>query len=209
MKKFDNVEDLWQYMSRCPLCQSPNRSVEVSVGPDEEYSLIKFDKDGYNFVITSSLRSRVFKCRYDVVYHIDCLNNTYEFKAYYPDSEEKVDLPVLVKGNSAFNIFFFYLQSSCKDCSNTGVYSSDIELINGIVSNIMLEREDIYLLSEERKYRICYLHDEEKVKIAKCWYEKDTLQYSKKRFIQSLPFDLDFSDINKVLNKIGTLLTFS
>jgi hypothetical protein len=206
MKYFDNIESIWQYVLWCPLCKSFDRDVSLSVGPDDDYSFIKYNKDGYNLVITSSIKPIKSRYRYDVTYYINCLLNTYEFNVYNLDNP---DYTSLLGDSSIFSSFFFYLQSSCESCFNTGVYTADIELENGMVFNIMLEREDVYLFSGKKKYRVSYYYDEGRVKIARCWYSNGELKFSKKRFVKDLPFDLDFSNIDKALNRISTLLTFS
>lgn len=210
MKALNTLQELWSHCLFCPICRDVVRDVEVSVGPDEAFSITKWEKDNHILKLDCIFKAK--KQKYRTVYSINCLDNSFVVDISEPthtsassDTYKRVD-----KASAPY--FFFYIYSDCRKCDNTHTNSSDLELdlLNRKVTNIGLEREGIYLLTEKDKYHLTLCHDSNEIELSKMFYDEgmDTLVDDNKTI--NLPLiDFDFSNIKKVVNKIKTLLVFS
>src|ERR1700722_1895367 len=205
MKILNTVQKLWAYCLFCPICQDMTREVHVSVGPDEVFKLLRSKKD--NHIIHLNCSAQIKKQKYKANFCINGLDNTFTFvisdlpgSGFYssPLSVEKAKTPY----------FYFYVQSNCKRCHCTSVFSSDLELdlLRKVITNIGVERETVILLNESDKYHLSLEYDENQMIISRYTEEDEDLDEEgslDKEFITSL-IDLDFSQPSKVVRKIKT-----
>lgn len=198
MKNFNTLQELWDCCLYCPVCQRNCRQLHLSVGPDDTFILVDFDKTGpfLHVQCTFKKKSRTQSIRYD----IDCKNNIIHTNA--PD----------------FSNFFFFLEGICNECSCSSVHSLDLKLdfINKSISNIGLELENFCLLKATDKYRINIWHgeDPQTMLISKIITTANDpnaeMEWVEDHNSIRLPLiKLDFSDQVKLSNKIKTLILFS
>ncbi len=76
MKTFNNVQELWDYCSFCPICTRNCREVIVSVGPDGVFILISSQKKDNNLYLQCTYKNK--RNIYNVDYNINCLDNTFQ-----------------------------------------------------------------------------------------------------------------------------------
>lgn len=192
-KVFNNIQELWDYCSCCPICQQ-ERKIEVSVGPDDYFRLFGFTKQ------KSSLELRCqFRKKRDILYKIDCNTNSFDVNTIKHISNALIPPNNLEEAN-----FYFYIQSWCLQCDCSSVFSDDLELdfLNKKVFNIGLERENFHI--DLNKWRICL------------YYKKNIMQVVRYNAVHSyletisLPLvKLDWSNQLNIINKIKILILFS
>lgn len=204
MKALETVQKLWSHCLFCPICQDVTRDIHVDVGPDDAFTISKFEKN--NHILTLHCSFRAFKKKHSVKYHINCLDNSFttDIGESISDSE-----PV---ERAARPYFYFYIQGDCKKCNSSHTNGTDLELdmLNSVVTHIGIEREGIYLLNEKSKFHITLAHDTNEMLISKCFEDESTGQILDDNKPFNLPIiDFDFSNQKKVINKIRTLLVFS
>ena len=210
MKSFNTLQELWDYCLYCPVCQRNCRQIHLSVGPDDTFIIVNFDKvDSFLNLqcIFKTAKSRSFSLNFK----IDCQNNSFDSEVYSVSS-----------GNSpqAKDIyFFFFLEGLCPECNCSSAHSLDMELNfhRKKISDIGLELEDFCLLKAPNKFRIDIVYHTTK---------PDTMIISKIRTTPNDPhaeiefiddhksielpvIKLDFSDQTKLSNRIKTLILFS
>jgi hypothetical protein len=204
MKILNTLQELWSHCLFCPICRDVIREVSVSVGPDDAFTIKKWEKENHILHLHCTFKAK--KQKYKTVYHINCLDNSFTV-----DISEPVRTTERADGASA-PYFFFYIFSDCKKCNNTHTNSSDLELdlLNKKVTNIGLEREGIYLLSEKDKYHLTICHDSNEIELSKMFHDDALGTLVDDNNVISLPLiEFDYSNVKKVINKIKTLLVFS
>jgi len=203
MKILNTVEDLWNYCLFCPICQKAERKMTVSVGPDEAFELLSYEKD--NQFLTLHCAISILHKKHIAKYSIDCSNNSFQFAI-----SETAALDISIeKASSPY--FYFYIEGDCGNCNQSYVNSNDLELdfLHGTISNIGLEREVVWLLSQENKFKLTMNYGLSKMAISLITV-KDERYFTNEKGHMTFPIiDLDFSNPAKVINKIKTILVFS
>lgn len=203
MKSLNSIQELWSYCLFCPICQDITRDMQVSVGPDDVFTLSSFEKN--NHILTLHTCFRVKKLKYNIKYDINCLDSSFIADISDPIPSDKV-----VEG-SKLPYFYFYIRSNCQICDASHSNGTDLELDLGtrVIKNIGVETDGIYLLKEKTKYHISMEYDNGKMIISKCFEDENgELLDDNKPF--SFPIiNFDFSDTKRVVRRIKTLLVFS
>lgn len=198
MKPFSTLKDLWEYMLYCPICQGSCRAITMSVGPDDVFSLNNYKINKTDSIkIDGSFNHQTFKT--NLIFHIDCKQNTFtiDIKAVEDFKSEKG----VYKSDKPY--FYFYLYSKCHECDSSEANSADLELnfLQKKIIDIGVEHEVLYVLEDNSGFKIEYQYDENVVHICEYKVLSPTLTLSS--------LELDFTDKNKLLNKLKTLVLFS
>jgi hypothetical protein len=174
----------------------------VSVGPDEVFKIKNFKKD--NHLLYLDTVAKIKNKKYHINYCINGLDNSFKldildiFKVENKESSvEKASAPY----------FYFYIQSDCKQCNSSYVYSSDLELnfLEKKVISIGIEQEDIFFLKYKDKYQVTMDYDQKEMIISRCDKNGSLLG---KPFNTTL-VNLDLSNPKKAVKKIKTIIVFS
>jgi hypothetical protein len=207
-KSFDTVQKLWSYCLWCPVCLDTCRKVHVLDGPDNTFEVTDFSKENEILTVRSLHKTGKFKARPQnlgvkveklkyITHTINCVNNTFTVEA---------DDPELLK-----MYWFFFIQSDCEKCNSSYANGTDMELntANNTIFNIGAEREGIYLLSKKEKYHVTMAYDSNAMLVSKCFEDKDGSIIDDSKVCQLPIVNIDFSKLNKAINKIKTMLVFS
>jgi hypothetical protein len=202
MKPFDNLQEVWDYCTFCPLCQKDKREISVSVGPDRFWSFVSFEKveNILKIICTYSYKQN----RYFVNYSFNCIDNT--FLLEYSSANSSFQGGLLEKAKEAY--FFFYVDGVCPNCECSAAATTDLELDlqDGIVTNLQLEREKFFLLQEQDKFHVTLAHSSNIMRVSKYFdssYEEEDDE------IELPLFNLDLTNQSKLVNKLKTLILFS
>lgn len=207
MKIFNNLQELWDYFLLCPVCSASDRVVGISVGPDKYLSDATFTKTDNKLTINAKFKPRPEQLAIDIQYDIDCLEGSF-----------KVTCPLVLVGEDS-NLakvsgsnFYFYLNCDCNNCHFSYGNSSDIHLVPSIFfsekTDFSVERESFYLMKTEDKYHITIFHHENKMLVSKCLITNDQFIETSHVF-ECSPIKIDFSNYDRIINKIKTLILFS
>lgn len=208
MKILNSVQEVWNYCLFCPVCQKSCRTIQVSVGPDDAFTISSFDKSDKDLLLRCVFRYR--RIKYSVEYLVDVENNSFEIESQKIDdgfdNHQDIDVD---KAKRA--LFYFYIQSHCKLCNGASSFSSDIEfdLFTRTVSNFGIERESYYIKNENTKFHITLLHDRNVMIFSSANVSKDGLIEIYGKPIELPLLNLDFSNTDKIINRIKTLILFS
>jgi hypothetical protein len=203
MKKFNNVQQLWSYCLFCPICQDVVRDVYVSMGPTEVASVVSQKKEEQYLHIGAAFK--MFKKRYKGKIIINCIRNTFDVAI------DSLEDEMLTINRASSSNFYLEVQADCKQCLNTMAVSSDldIDLMQKTVANISISREGFYFLKGKSKYHVTLDHEANEMTVSKCFEDDSgTIIDDNKPFTFPL-INLDFSNPQKVINRIKTLLVFS
>lgn len=207
MKIFNTVEELWDHCLFCPVCQDPDRYVDITVGPDEHFEIEDWEADGSQLRLTCNFRfDRTDKknraSKYSATYLIDCQQNTFKLTTNGPD-------PVIANHAAGFELFF-HIFAKCEKCNCSYINTADLELNNKdhIISNIQIDRDSVYMIGEKDKYHITLSHDRNVMMVSRCQMKDNTIE-DEESVIELPLVNLDFSNHSKVVNKIKTLILFS
>jgi hypothetical protein len=206
-KVFNTVEELWDYCLFCPVCQDPDRYLDITVGPDEHFEIEDWEWNDNQLRLNCSFRfDRTYKKSragsYGASYLIDCQQNTFKLTTNGPD-------PVIADRAVGFE-FFFHIFAKCQKCNYSYINTVDLEL-NGndhTISNIQMDRESAYLIGEKDKYHITLSHDRNVMMVSRCQIKDGNLE-DEESVIELPLVNLDFSNHAKVINKIKTFILFS
>jgi hypothetical protein len=205
MKIFNTLQELWDYSRFCPVCQDSSRNVRVELGPSP-HTLINVEKTNNQLTIESICKLR--RQKYAIVFNIDC--NTSAVKAAISGGEtSEPDESAAVSVDKPYS--YIKLMGDCPKCQCTHSTSSDIELdlLNKTLGPISLDREGIYLLDHKDKFHITIIYDRKAVLVSRCSVEPDDSILDDNKVLELPMINLDFSDQEKVINKIKTLILFS
>jgi hypothetical protein len=202
MKIFNTLQQLWSYSLFCPICKDICRDILVISGPDTVWS------DGHSSkldnIINISGKLHINKQAYTIKVVIDCVKNSFEFFIF---ETLKVN-DVVKKASSPY--LFFHIESNCKKCNGSWTIGSDIELnlLTRKVDNIGVETEEIWIPG----YVINYEHIINRMTIHKTHLLQDEdgecIDKEDKGIV--LPMcQFDFKNMNKTIQKIKTMITFS
>lgn len=223
MKKFETLQDLWFYCQQCPICRTAVRSIELSVAPESIFKLISFKKED-NYLKLFCMYYQRKSAKYRINYIIDVITGKYSVQVLElidtPDIEMNADTNLdeeekyrlRVKASKTY--FYFYINADCKECKVSFASSSDLELSSEKMSltntGIGVERETVYVLLPTDKYHLTMLYDTGKTLINKCHIDKSSFEIIDDSSTFEAPvINFDFSNLQKVVNKIKTLITFS
>jgi hypothetical protein len=221
MKKIETLQELWAYCLYCPLCKKSCRKINLSVGPDNIFTLVSFKKQDNLLELNCTYMQRK-KDKYEANYIINTVSGKFEIELTdieMPlsaemnvdsnlDKEEKYRLLQKVKKS----YFYFYINSSCKECVVSYISSSVINLNHNTnsIDDIRIEREGLYIIHTKDKYHITILYDDNKTLINKVHIDKKTFALIDEEKIFECPVvNFDFSDFKKLINKIKTIMIFS
>lgn len=221
MKTFETLEELWSYCSFCPICRGHCRRISISVGPDNIFKFVTYKKEENILKLYCTYRQRK-QDKYKANYIIDTISGKFGVEVVdmidVPDSEMNADTNLdeeeqyrlRVKVSKTY--FYFYINGECETCNSATVNSTDVELSHDkhIVTNMGLEREGIYIILPKDKYHLSIMYDSNKTQISKCIIDKLSYDIFDDGKIFECPIvNFDFSNLQKVVNKIKTLITFS
>lgn len=195
MKLFNTLQELWDYSLYCPICQNNFREIDMEVGPDTDMRLDSYSKSSDMLEIQASFISR--RVQRSIKFNVNCVSNDFKSSTDYSSSP----------------YFYFYICADCKKCNASWTNGADIEFnwLDNKIHNIGLERECIHLLEYEKKYQILFDYSQNLLCIEKCTISDKGTPI----FIPGTPgftvplIDLDFTNQDKLYNKIRTILTFS
>jgi hypothetical protein len=207
MKILNTLKELLDYMDFCPLCQQKTRAIQIAVGPTTVFALNSIDRSNDHLTLVCTIRIR--SNSYQVKYNIDCLTNSFEMELSDPTwisaEEEAVN-----KANSAH--FYFYLLGNCGICNNCYLSSSEIEidLLEKKVGPFSVYRESFYLLRNEKdKFHISLQHGEGTMLLSRCFIDEEESLIDDNKVFEYPLINFDFTDYDKVINKIKTIVLFS
>jgi hypothetical protein len=201
MKSFDNLQEVWDYCTFCPLCQKDGRNISVSVGPDRFWSFVSFEK--VDNILLTVCTYKYKQNRYFVNYNFNCIDNTFLLK--YDSADEIFQANLLEKAKEAY--FYFYIDGVCPNCECSAAATTDLELDlqAGIITNIQLEREKFLLSEEKDKFHVTSAHSSNILRVSK--YDADSFEEDEE--VELPLFDLDLTNQAKLVNKLKTLILFS
>lgn len=202
MKTFNNLQELWDYCAFCPVCQESCRKVQPQIGPTN-YSVQSIEKLGNILEIKTSIRFRGGKFAVD--FNIDCMSNTVQstITAHPDDGDEPPQ-----GANRAFT--FLRLSSDCEKCGCTHSNSGEMEIpFNGTISSVSLDREGLYLLELDDKFHLTLIYDRRAMLVSRCYMEPGSMAIDDNKVLELPLVRFDFTNMDKVVNKIKTLILFS
>lgn len=204
MKLFNTIEELWDYCLICPICQNTSREIILTVGPDDNFGIASYEKEGAQLRVVCSYQRDRFdkKSLHTATFLIDCQQNTFQIEAISPDPE------IVKAAQQAY--FFMYMHANCERCFESYLNSSDLEfdIENKSISNIQMDREGIYIASEKDKFHITLSHDRNVMSVSRVYPEQDG-EVDDENIIDLPLVNLDLSNPAKVINKVKTLILFS
>lgn len=209
MKTLNTLQELWEYCQYCPICKAPSREITISAGPDNHFKAHDYKKIDHQLLLDCTYK--VFNDRYRVEcyrveYSIDCLTGTATLDV------SDTQLQIAGFGNKATkSYFYFYLHGDCKNCEGSYINSSDIEFdpITKTFSGFTVERESFFLTRTKDMFHVSLLHDQKIMEISRCSMDEYGFILDNDRIFESPLISLDFSDYDKIINKIRTLILFS
>lgn len=192
MKVFSNLKQLYDYCLFCPLCNKYCRTIRVSgdCHQFESFTHLNYSiRDDYlnlEFTYTNNGQSTFIK----KTFTIDLRNN-------------KITSDTITDDEA-----YFFIEGNCETCKATS-FSSDFDL-NSKIEKPSLEREVFHLFKNNIGYCIDIFHDSDTVEIYKSSYNNKKINTIGSKLKSDLElFDLDFSDLDKLYNKIQTIVLFS
>jgi hypothetical protein len=202
MKIFDTFQKLWNYCLYCPICKNYNRNINVSLGPDDNFELMGCCKVGSEVRILCKYYHQGWRgssCL--ITFIINTTNNTYEVKTSGTPPATDV---------AKDSYFFCYLHAKCQGCNYSYLNTADIEFnhINKTISNIKMDQEGVYLVSEKDKFHISLSHERNIMMVSR-FEEMGEATIDDPNIIELPLANLDFSDANKTINRIKTFILFS
>ncbi len=219
--KFNSLQELWSYCLFCPICRRICRDIEISVAPDNTFTLVSFKKEDHWLKLHCTYRQqRVVK--YKVDYSINCLTNKYLVEvSEMIDASNTSDMTAdknleeeelhRKRFQIAKSYFYFYIFGNCEECNVSWTNSTDIEFNNKelIVYNVCVDRDSIYIMQPKDKYHLTICYDENKTIISRCIVDNNFNLVDDYKTFECSVINFDFSNPQKVVNKIKTLITFS
>ena len=207
MKKFDNLNNLFEYCFYCPICQDNCRQIEsMQFAPDYVNYLNKdiidvanskkpLDKLDFQLQIGAFHSSRKIKSLPSYQLTIDIANNKSKISKFNHNFSD-------------VNYLYFYIHSSCKNCFSY-INTSDVELnfVNSTISNISIENETFFLFKTENKYLLSYYYDEGIMNVSKLYADNERIFPEHKKHMLPI-MNFDFLNQEKAANRIKTILTF-
>jgi len=205
MKSFNSVQELWEYCQFCPLCQDSCRIMRVKVDPDDAYKLISFEKtdDQLKLHCVFSYKRELSK----VVFEIDTHTNS--LKTTVSDPVITIQTGGQFRAKKAFVVFQLF--GDCDRCACTHATSAEMELglTNKEVGPPKVDREGVYLLENNDKFHITLIYDRNVMLVSRCFLDEDDIAVDDNKVLELPLVKLDFSNQEKVINKINTLILFS
>lgn len=221
MKKFSNLNELWDYCSKCLVCNS-NRVVQLSIGPDTNVKLVEYKK--YNNILNIDFDNYIeyedddlasehiddfFKYkikRSNFLLRLDCSSNAASLI-----SEDKIIIDSLI--NNIDNIYF-YLFAQCKNCESY-VNTSDIVCLenkNIDIDSIFIETEGFHILKENEGFYIFIDYTDPAYNTGVMYL--NSIKKNNNSIIQQnmgvkLPIiNFNYSNSSEVIKKINNILSF-
>jgi hypothetical protein len=207
MKIFNSFQELWKHAAFCPLCRKECREVKVSVGPEDVFKLISFQKDDTQLTLECAFH---FKKKINhLKYEIDCLTNSLRF-SHVGQSDSDV---MASRASKSFS--YFCLNSRCAICDGSYFHSADIHLaiLENKITNVNIDREGVYLTSETDNFHITtYGQDFYQMTVGRWYMDDDGVlvdEIEEGKMINLPEVNFDFIDQAKVIEKIKFLILFS
>lgn len=196
MENFSNLQSLWNYCLNCPICNQLSRHIEVIIGPEDTFKLTHHHK--HSNVLTITVKSR----DHDSTVHkyeftIDCISNSFTVNKKYEYSPD-------------INNFYLYLFSNCDNCdSHVNTSDIDFNFTNKQLEQITLDQEGVNLLNSAEKYYIQFDYTKEVMLVSKLLDCNNNILTVDDKYCSLPVIKFDYSDQDKVVSKIKSLLIFS
>lgn len=200
----NTIQDLWTKCLYCPLCQETCRSIEVSAGPDRSFrdtSALKYDN-----TLHIKTYFKLKQLRYRMQYDINCLTNKFEM-SIADESDVEMDADKSIEEERICRKVdrsdaYFWLDGNCPKCSSH-ICSDDIYLKMKYkkLEDISIESETVKVLDQ---YEVIMHPSRNEMEIGKL----DKMSIFIKRFTYPLA-ELDFSNPQKAIERIETIITFN
>ncbi len=222
MKQFNSLQELWSYCLFCPICRDTCRDISISVGPDSQFKFISYKKrDQFLYLFCTFQQRKLPKYKVDFVF--DTIKNVYKVETtdiieVSTDGDMNADKNLEEEERHRLRhrvtnlYFYFYIHSDCKKCGIAHTNSADVELVASkrIIESFQIERDSVYILEPNDKYHLTISYDTGKALISKCSIDDITYEIIDDEKTFECPIvNFDFSNPQKVINKIKTLITFS
>lgn len=204
MKLFNTLQELWDHCAFCPICLRKCREVLISVGPDDEFTLLSTKKSNEALHIKCSFKNKTDL--YSIIYQINCLDNSYTVDIkYLCPRDSTAEMPTQAPEISE-PYFFFFIESFCNECICANSHSIDLEFntLDRKIYNLKLDREDFSLKSEKDSMLITLSYGKNMLVVNMADRNNTPLPFIKLPMI-----NLDFSDQDKAIDRIKTLILFS
>jgi hypothetical protein len=205
MKNFETINQLWEYLLVCPFCKK-DRKIELSIGPDEVFNFIDWKKS--KNVLNITFNTIIESASYVSTWKIDCNTNKFGINTetiHCKHVKLTSSLP-----SADYSNLYFYAYSDCKHCNCSFSNTSDLCISKNsylTIDNILIEREGFYLKKNDNNHYYVlvadYYHDKMYVHSVKML--KGAIKEKNKEITLPL-LDFDFSNHEKMLNKITTIL---
>lgn len=206
MKLFNTLQELWDHCAFCPICLRKCREVLISVGPDDEFTLLSTKKSNEALHIKCSFKNKTDL--YSIIYQINCLDNSYTVDIKYLCPRDST-ADVIYQGQKILEpYFFFFIEGVCNECLCANSHSVDFELsiLDKKISNLKLDREDFLLSSKKGSNSMLITLSYGKNILAVNMADNNSTPLPT---IKLPMINLDFSDQDKAMDRIKTLILFS
>ncbi len=204
MKNFETINKLWDYLSKCQICDT-NRSIDLTVSLDENFQIHLYSSSFFKKknVLEIKFQSHIEGVIYHSTWLIDCNTNKFGFNSTSAEMKQTSSLP-----SSDYLNLYFYLYADCDQCGSCA-NTLDLSISKEeylTICNIGIERETFFI---EKNDTQCYClvadHLENKMYASNVEMMKRVVK-KRSREITIPLLDLDFSNQQKILNKINTIL---
>lgn len=183
MKILNNIFQLQDQISFCPLCQKKNRKVSIEDSSIETQIIHYREND-------NKIKMRVqADPKKAISYDIDMHSNDFHYKCNDRSELVAPNLDFLITGKCPEN-----------HANAAGIFT--LNASNKKIENIFYNKETLSILNVKCRYRISVLYNSDILLVS-------TLEDVKSK-VHSFPLmDLDFAHPEKIITKIKTLLLFS
>lgn len=201
MKIFDNMQNLWEHCSYCPVCKNSNRKITISTGPKECLKYISYNKNKNLLHLKSKLILKQEK--YFIHYSIDCNDNSFNIKCAVPE---------IINSTVNYNVtkptYYFCMHAECEQClSYVDSINLELDPFSKKIYYVGIEREGLYLLDSDDNYLVTLDYNLKSTLISKCHKEGHVIHVAPALNYRLL--DLDFKDSERSLKKIKMIVAFS
>ena len=194
MRNFNNINELWNYCSYCPICKLSGRDLSATIISPSLKSL-SWTKDNDKLSIVCETlcdidTDDILKNQINV--EIDCANNKILFDKVLFDTDT-----------------FLYLVARCKcDMSNISSTNMFFEL-GEIVSPIGIEQESVFFMNDKENFHLSVFHTSENILFSKLikneFFENSFINDT---IITAPIFHMDLDDSEKCISKLKTIMVF-
>ncbi len=196
MKLFDNIQNVWEYCNKCPICQS-NCKASIVVYADY-LKMIGYEKEGnaLHIHLVYDQTKRKVSISIDCNTHIILAQDIYDekFEELYEDR------------------LFLTFHGSCDQCKRFQINSNEIliDLMkNYIDSDNSIQRESFYLSCMEDNFHVSLLYYNSTMIVSRYIENKSGEFITTGNVFYGKMVNCDLVNQSKIINKLKTLLIFS